>query len=252
MNFERRNFLRVSTAGLAGTVFNLESALAQEVQRPEKSPGPDAQHQDTSRKRAEFRSGSGSLSLYLKLNSGTLDVHADNFNRGRDAGAILAGTFTPSKGDAVALYRSYFCVDGARQVFCRLGDDDHWTSLVLATTADADVYSLTLWQDAGLPEMFRFSKKAFLAVASAPGRPDPQKYILDDRGPALKPDGSRKPPNITMEELINVLDDDRDYLAFVRGKRLSHQHATHAVFACFFYTKVFDAILGPVWEGAEF
>jgi len=150
------------------------------------------------------------------------------------------------------LYRSYFCVSGAEQVYCRLVDNGHKTSLVLANTRDPDVISLTLWQEAGLPEIFGISKKQFLEAAREKGRLDPEKYVLDKRGSALKPDGLRKPPNISTEELVNAIDDDRDYLAFVRGKRLSHQHAAHAVFACYFYTRVFDVILGAMWEGPEF
>jgi hypothetical protein len=124
---------------------------------------------------------------------------------------------------------------------------------VIANTSDTDVVSLTLWQESALPDNFRISKRRFLdAAQKTRERPDPEAYVLDDKGSAFKPDGQRKPPNISMEELINGVDDDRDYLAFVRGKRLSRQHAVHAVFACFFYTRVFDAILGSIWEGPEF
>ncbi len=253
MNFERRGFLRATTAGLAGTIFNLEHAFSQEVQPQAKAPANKPSHQTGSRRPIEFVGGTGSLRLDLKLKSGTLEVDADNYSRGFDAGAFATGTFTPSGGSPARIYRSYFCVNSAKQVFCRLGDDDHWTSLVFAATDDRDIYSLALWQDDGSPEIFRLSKKAFLEAASeTAGRPDPTKYILDQRGPAFKPDGNRKPPNITMEELIDALDDDRQFLAFVRGKNLAHQHAIHAVFPCFFYAKTFDAILAIEWEGVEF
>jgi len=251
MNFERRDFLRVTTAGVAGTLISLQSGFTQDAPQP-KVPGGATSNQNVSQRRAQFKGGSGSLQLDLKLSTGTLHVQADNYSRGRDAGAFASGTFKTSQGDDIGIYRSYFCVDGAKQVFCRLGDSDHWTSLVLAITDDPDILSLTLWQDGGAPDGFRISKKAFLQVATGSGRPDPTKFVLDDRGPALKPDGNRKPPNIDVEEFINAIDDNREFLAFVRGKRLSHQHATHTVFACFFYARVFnDVILSSIWEGFE-
>ena len=169
MSCERRNFLRASTAGLAGMVFNWENAFAQE-----KFAGQDAQRQDYSRVPtqaqhpglAEFKGGSGSLLLHLKLRAGILDVQVENFAHGEDKAFIMDGTIEHSNPPAntpkrVRLYRSYFSVHEGNQVFARLGDHHAWTSLLLSRTDDTNLESLTVWHDSGHPESFLIYKDKF-------------------------------------------------------------------------------------------
>lgn len=225
MKFERRDFFRLGAAGLAGSAFSWESAFGQDKDRDQDAKSGAI---------AELRGGSGTLYLELKLRSGTLKLQVEEFRSGKDHAAVARGTFARAGGARIKLYRSFFCVDDARQVFARLGDDDHWTSLLLARTDDANVESLTVWNDAKPSESFRIDKKKFLAVANTKGGPNPQDYIIDGKNgnPDLK--GSRMPPDVTVEDLENALDNNRDYLAFRRGDRPPRQHASLAAFECGF------------------
>lgn len=238
MNFERRGFLRVGVAGLAGTVLNLESALAQ-VQ-PQDQSKVQPQHKPEGEQKfpgAEFRGGSGSLSLRLELSSGKLNVEIDNFNRGLDKAFIMDGSFEPANQTPDKpkvrnrLYRSYFCADDANQVFARLGDGHAWTSLLVSRTGDSNIYSLTVWDNGQLPESFSLDKSKF---GSDPQ--NPQNYIVGGKGTDLirKLTGGRKPPLITADELEDALYNVPDYLRFVRGKSLLRKHASPAEFACVF------------------
>jgi hypothetical protein len=222
MSFERRDFLRLGAAGFAGSLLVAESAFSQ---------GKDDEDRKSSAT-AELRSGSGSLSVDLRLRSGTLELQYEEFSHGKDRALIAHGSFAPHSGSKIKIYRSYFSANGAQQVFARLGDGDHWTSLMLARTEDANVESLTVWNDDKAPGSFRIDKNKFLAGANVPGGPKPEEYILDNRGGSLDLKGSRTPPDVTAEDLEDALDNNRDYLAFRRGSRPPHQHATMVDFVC--------------------
>ncbi|HYL15688.1 MAG TPA: hypothetical protein VEV41_21820 [Terriglobales bacterium] len=219
MNFERRDFLRLGTAGLT-SVLALEPAFGQRA---------DKDRDARSNTVAELKSANGSLAVKLKLDKakppGTLEMQFDEFSIGKDTAMIAQGTFSPLSGAQMKLYRSFFSTDNARQVFARLGDDDHWTSLLLASTENPHVESLAVWNDNKDPETFRINKEKFADGAK------PQEYILDNRGGSLDLNGTRKPPDITMEDLENALDDNSDYLVFRRGK-IMHHHAVKREFPC--------------------
>lgn len=248
MNFERRDFLRMGAAGIAGGVFASQSGLAQNYDEQNERTGTIA----------EFRGGTGSLHLKLKLDKakppGTLDLQLDNFRRGADykhggeKSLVMRGFFQPSLPNAkpISLHRSYFSADDA-QIFVRLGDDHHWTSLVFSPTDDPNVVFVTVWNDNSPPDTFRVNKKKF----NDERKPALRDYILDkrDKLPSLK--GERNPPDISAEDLENLLDKDPDYLEFVRGKRYLYQHAAVVDFACAFtITMVPGAALFVVdWEG---
>jgi len=263
MNFERRDFLRAGAAGLAGAMFGLESAYGQSTDKS----GPV-----TSDSTIEFGSGTGSLHIELKFNEkaktpGTLDLRLDNFRRGSfkpgfEKSLIMSGSFQPVAANhpATKLYRSYFSVDGL-QVFARLVDDNHSTTLAFSPTSDQNILFLTVWNDSKPPETFRVDKNKFRGAGQqypsdqkqpnppsgvtedrekaselkgSRTRPNPQSYVLDDRWKLLDLKGSRTPPEITAEDLENALDKHPDYVAFARGKKYMRLHAAVVDFVCLF------------------
>lgn len=237
MKIERRNFFRIGAAGMTGTLVGLQSAFSQEASKP---TDVDKQQNPASGTVAEFKGGTGSLHLVLSFDRGTprrtLDVQVENFNRGRDKSMIMDGTFR-SKERTAKVYRSYFCVDNANQVFARLGDEHNWTSVVLSNSEDPNIESLTIWNDAKGPQAFRIDKKRFREVANTRGGPPPSNYIVGGNASSLDLKGARTPPDVTVEELENALDNNPDYLAFVRGKTRMRLHASPIEFACFYIVK---------------
>lgn len=265
MNFERRDFLRAGAAGLAGAMLGVESAYSQST---------DKSGVVTPDSIIEFGSGTGSLHIELKFTEkakapGTLDLRLDNFRRGSfkpgfEKSLIMSGSFQPAATSqpATKLYRSYFSVDEI-QVFARLADDNHSTTLVFSPTNDNDqnIVFLTVWNDLNPPETFRVDKNKFKnerqqyssdqkqpnppsrvtedrekvsELKGSRSRPNPQHYVLDDRGKLLDLKGSRTPPEITAEDLENALDKHPDYVAFARGKKYMRLHAAMVDFACLF------------------
>ncbi|HET9741744.1 MAG TPA: hypothetical protein VFQ00_03245 [Terriglobales bacterium] len=234
MNFDRRDFFRVGAAGLAGGALEIGTLFAQERKGGGKS--------DTT---AEFRGGTSSLALDLKLPPGTLQLQLEDFEHGRDKTLEMTGSFQSMSGTKTALYRSYFCVDDATQVFARLGDDRHWTTLVTSHTDKPQIESLTVWNDTRSPESFHIDTNKF-----GPGT-KPEDYILEGRGGSLDLKGSRNPPSITAEDLANAVDNNPDYLAFTRGKGLTRQHATLVEFVCRFIIIAVPggALFSLFWQG---
>ena len=244
MNFERRDFLRAGAVGLAGAMFSVESAYGQSGHKSEGEKGDSI----------EFRGGSGSLKVELKLDNprspGVLELQLDNFRRGSfsagfEKSLIMNGSFRPNSGQPKRLHRSYFSIDDA-QVFARLVDDHHSTNLMFTPTADPNIYFLTVWNDTKLPETFRIDETRFRSRDQKP-----QEYILDDRGQTLELKGLRTPPEISAEDIENILDNHPDYLAFVRGKKYRHGHAALRSFACAFMVLVVPggALFIADWEG---
>ena len=242
MNFERRDFLRLGTAGFAGTMLSLEPVFGQEKDADDKDGKSSAI--------AELRGGSGSLHLQLKLRAGTLEMQYEEFSQGKDHAMVAHGTFAPHGGSKTKVYRSYFSANNDQQVFARFGDGDDWTSIVLASTGDANVESLTVWNDRKAPESFRIDKQKFLAAAKEKGVPKPQDYIIDSEkgNPDLR--GSRTPPDITVEDLEDALQRSRDFLAFRRGASPTRLHATALSFPCGYIVIVFPGgtLVWGTWD----
>ena len=244
MNFERRDFLCFGAAGLAGAIFSAESAYGQSAHKRE-SESADS---------IEFRGGSGSLQVELKLDNprspGTLELQLDNFRRGSfksgfEKVLIMNGSFRATGGQTKRLHRSYFSIDEV-QVFARLVDDRHSTSLMFTPTAEPNIDFLTVWNDTKPPETFRIDETKFKSREQKP-----EDYILDDRGKSLELKGLRTPPEISAEDLENSLDNHPDYLAFVRGKKYMRVHAALRSFACAFMVLMVPggALFIADWEG---
>ena len=245
MNFERRNFLRIGAAGMAASLFGFESASGQATQTGK-----------TSAPVAELTNGSGSLHFVVKLSSGVLDMRYNEASWGNDHAFIARGTFAKNSGGTTKLYRSYFSVEDAEQVFARAGDDDHWTTVALSRSDEEDedkkknnVEFVTVWNDYKVPQSFRINKlKFFEDVRTTEGHPRPEHFIIDpDKG---LPDfqGSRPRLDITLEELLNALDDNRDYLAFKRGRGLPHLHALMSRPECNILLYILSIIFGTDWN----
>ena len=238
MNFKRRDFIRMGTAGLAGSVLAYESSAAQERERHEAS---DA--------KAEFTGGTGSLDLNLKLKPGTFDLRLDNFNRGPEKVLVMDGTFHPTSGPKIKLHRSYFCADGGNQIFARLGDDGKWTSVLLSATENKGVQSLTVWNDLARPQSFGIDTNKIHLKAK------PGDYVVEGNSSSLDLKGARTPPPaVPPEDLANALDNNPDYLAFVRGRGLTRRHAAPAEIGCVFIVWLVPGgdLLYAFWQGDDF
>ena len=241
MNFERRDFLRVTSAGLAGGIFNFPNALAQ-VNQGDQSPTQPPAGQKTTNSSQEtspyesrypggvhFNGGSGSLVLHLKFKTGSLDVHVENFSRGDDKLFIMDGTFEPADKSKkpTRVYRSYFGAGDGNEIFARLGDGHEWTTLVMAPSERDGVESLTVWNTAQPVQTFHIDRHKF---NDDPHNPDG--YVIDIRGRRFDLQGKREPPPITAEELQNSLENLPDYVAFTRGRGVSGRHAAPMEFVC--------------------
>ena len=239
MNFKRRDFLRMGTAGIAGTVLAGGPALAQEKEK-EKHGNPDTN--------AEFKGGSGSLDLTLKLKPGTFDLRLDNFSRGTEKVVIMDGTFQAPNAPKVSLHRSYFCAEGGDEIFARLGDDGQWTSLLWSPSDKKGVASLTVWNGMARPKTFGIETSKIRTKAT------PQEYVVEGNSSDLDLKGHRTPPPpVSLEDLANAVDNNPDYLEFTRGKGLTRRHAAAAEIGC-----VFLALLVPggelfyaFWDGGQ-
>lgn len=219
MNFKRRDFLRVGTAGITGSVLAYQSALAQEKQE-----------RAISGINAEFEGGTGSLELTLRLTPGTFELRVDNFIRSSEKVLTLEGTFNPASGRRIKFHRSYFCADDGNQILARLGDDGQWTTLYWSATDKKDVGSLTVWNGTEHPKSFGIDTTKIGAKAT------PREYVVEGNSSDLNLKGKRSPPPpVSLEEYANALDNNPDYLAFTRGKGLTRRHAALVEAGCLFF-----------------
>ena len=243
MNFKRRDFLRMGTAGVAGGLVSSELVFGQGTDKDEKKP----------ERPAELKSGTGSLHLFLKLKAGLLDMVFDDASFGKDHALVARGTFRKSNGDTITLYRSLFSVESSQQVFACIGDDAHRTSVLLARTEDSNIESLTVWNDEEAPRSYRIDKQKFLDAARENKGlpPKPADYIVDATGGVPNLQGSRPKLEISPGELEEALENSRDYLLFRRGTRPPRQHASMLEFECGFLEIVLSLLFGVDWDSGQ-
>ena len=219
MSLDRRDLLRLGASGIAGALIG-GPALGQQANERPKSAAAST----------EFGGGTGTLFVRLKLPeakpAGTLELRLEDFVRGHTYTLIATGTYTPDRGPAIKMYRAYFSAENEQEVYMRLADDDHWTSLAFAPTEDPQIRSLTVWNDKKTPESFRIDKGKFSPTASVTD------YVLDNRGASLDLKGNRKPVESKIEPIENAMQNNTEYLAFTRGKNLPYQHARLMGFDC--------------------
>ena len=188
MTCERRDFLRIGSAGLAAGLVN---------------PGLPQAHASPAAS-AELESGTGSLRLEGRLKSGTINLETQDFVQGLDRTVIIHGTLNSRK-----FYSAMFSHHHDRTVFAVLSDEDHSTNLVFSDSDVAEIGRLIIWHDAAVAETFRIKKVEFYKNES----------VVDEVSKPIDFMGKRKPPDFTTKELESVFGNDSGLLKFMRGKR---------------------------------
>jgi hypothetical protein len=188
MTFERRDFLRIGSAGLAVGLVN---------------PGWQQAHASIAAS-GELESGTGSLHLEGRLKSGTINLETQDFVQGLDRTVIVHGTLNSKK-----FYSAMFSHHHDRTVFAVLSDEDHSTNCVFSDSDVPEIGRLIIWHDAAAAETFRIKK-----VES-----HKNERVVDEAGKPIDFTGKRKPPDFTAKELESVFGNDSGLLKFMRGKR---------------------------------
>jgi hypothetical protein len=226
MTFERRNFIKATTTGLA---FGLVK------------PGMAYVRSSAGAASGEFEGGTGSLRLEGRLKAGVLKLEAQDFIEGKDRALIIQARL-----DSLKMYCAMFSYDHDRTVFALVRDNDHSTTLVLSNTDDLKIGRLVVWNDVEVPESFRVDKDKFMDKQNL------KESILDGKGKTLDVLGKRKPPEFTLEELEAVFGNDPALQEFMRGKRSAHHPLPSnrlAAWGCDVLSTLPGSLFGLVWLG---
>jgi hypothetical protein len=224
MMFERRNFLKTGTAGLAAGLMIPVSALAQS---------------SAAASSGELEGGTGSVRLRGRLKAGELELEVRDFVEGKDRALVARGKF-----NSINLYSAMFSYNHDRTVFALLRDEDHSTTLVLSDTEDPKIGRLSVWNDAGAPETFRVVKEKVFDTENL------KESILDGKGSSLDLVGKRKAPVFSLKELEMVFGDNPELREFMRGKRSTHHPRREQkliAWDCELLSTVPGSLLGVVW-----
>lgn len=224
MTFERRDFIKAGTAGLAAGFMKPGLARAQ-------SSGAASS--------GELEGGTSAVHLEGRLKSGVLKVEARDFVEDKDRSLIINGEL-----NSVKLYCAMFSYNHDGTVFAILRDHDHATTLVISDTDDPKTGRLVVWNDAAAPETFRIDKDKFMDTENA------KASILDGRGEVLDLAGKRKPPDFTLKELEEVFGDNPALLEFMRGNRSTHHTLTGDKFnlwICRFLCRIPGSMFPLAW-----
>jgi len=196
MTFERRDFLKVGTMGMA-------TAMA--------TPALAFDEESAAKGKGELEGGSSWLRLEGKLKAGHMVIEARSFEEGKDRTVIMR-----SKLDSVDLYSGMFSYNHERIIFAVFRDNDHSTSIVLSDTDDPKIARLVVWNDSGAPAVFEINKDKFMDSENL------NDSIRDAKGTVVDVVGKRKPPQFTWRELEAVFGDDPALYQFMRGKKTRH------------------------------
>jgi hypothetical protein len=239
MSIVRREFVKIGAAGIAAAFLPTSKTFGQESSAERKSGTAVA----------ELRSGSGSLYLEGRIAGGLLKLRIEDFiqahHPSHDRALVAQGTFESSNGKPLKLYRSYFSCNHGRQVFLRLEDGEYSSTLVFSDTEDSNLEYLTAWSDDEAPQQFKIDPKKYFETR------DQKKSILSDNADKLDGAqvGRRKPPAITQEDFENTFGNSEAFLEFMRGKKVTSQHAIAQAFSCRWAAGVKGAaMIGPMWE----
>jgi hypothetical protein len=192
MTFERRDFLKFGSAGLAAGLAN---------------SGLRAAHAATPAVEGELEGGTGSLRLEGQLRSETLVLEAQDFLQGLDRTVIVHGTYKSKN-----FYAKMFSHHRDSTVLAILGDKAHSTTLVLSDSDVAEIGRLIVWHDNAAANSFRIKKADFLE----------KEAILDEGRKQIDFAGKREVPGFTQKELEALFGSDGELLRFMRGKRSHH------------------------------
>jgi hypothetical protein len=221
MTFERRDFLKIGSAGLAAGLVNSGLRAAQ-------AAVPAA--------KGELEGGTGSLRLEGRLKSGLLQIEMQNFVQGLDKAVIGNGRFNSRK-----FHNAMFSYNYDRAVFVILADENHSTTLVLSDSDVPEIGRVTVWHDSGAPQSFRVKKGDFVTNDA----------IVDEKGARIDLVGKRKPLDFTSRELEEVFGNDSALLKFRRGVAIAHNSSPDLKLSdwiCRLLSAVIGIIIHISWE----
>jgi hypothetical protein len=227
MTFERRDFLKLGTMGMATAVATPTFAFDEE---------------SAAKGKGELQGSCSAVRLEGQLKAGHIVIEARSFDEGKDRTVIAH-----SKLDSVDLYSAMFSYDHDKTIFAVFRDNDHSTSIVVSNTDDPKIGQLTVWNDSSAPGVFEINKEKFLNSAN------PNEPVRDVKGTVVDVVGKRKPPAFTWQELEAVFGDDRALLQFMRGNKSRHHPAKGELlaFACHIGSYVAGSTLALFWQAYQ-
>jgi len=223
MTFQRRDFLKIGSAGLAAGLVNSGLSAAQTAAPAVKGA---------------LESATGSLHLEGRLKSGLLQIEMQDFSQGLDTMVIGNGRCNSRK-----FYNAMFNHNRDHTVFVILADENHSTTLVLSNSDVSEIGRLTVWHDSGAPQNFRIKKLAFMENDA----------IVDEKGTRIDLVGKRKPLDFTSRELEEVFGNDPALLKFRHGVPIVHNNSPEMQLSSWFCALI-SATLGQIisikWEAS--
>jgi hypothetical protein len=221
MTFERRDFLKFGTVGMAAATATPAFAF----------------NDDSAAKgKGSLRGDCSWIRLEGQLKAGHMIIEARSFDEGKDRAVIMH-----SKLDSVDLYSGMFSHDLESSIFAVFRDNDHSTSLVVSNTDDPKIGRLLVWNDSDAPGVFEVNKDKFMDSENL------KDSIRDSKGATVNLVGKRKPPAFTWRELEAVFGDDLALNEFMRGRK-SHHAGGVQEFACRFVSIVPGSSVGLLWQ----
>jgi hypothetical protein len=221
MTFERRDFLKFGTVGMAAATATPAFAF----------------NDDSAAKgKGSLRGDCSWIRLEGQLKAGHMIIEARSFDEGKDRAVIMH-----SKLDSVDLYSGMFSHDLESSIFAVFRDNDHSTSLVVSNTDDSKIGRLLVWNDSDAPGVFEVNKDKFMDSENL------KDSIRDSKGATVDLVGKRKPPAFTWRELEAVFGDDLALNEFMRGRK-SHHAGGVQEFACRFVSIVPGSSVGLLWQ----
>ena len=197
MTFERRDFLKIGTMGMATAMAT--PAFAFDDDSPAKGKG-------------ELEGGCSSVRLEGQLKAGHMVIEARTFEDRKDRAVIMHSTL-----NNVDLYSGMFSYDHEKTIFAVFRDNDHSTSLLISNTDDPKIGRLLVWNDSDAPGVFEVDKEKFMSSENLTDT------IRDTKGNVVDVVGKRKPPAFTWRELEAVFGEDPALNEFMRGKKSHHK-----------------------------
>lgn len=224
MTFERRDFLKLGTMGMA-------TALA--------TPAFAFDEDSAAKGKGELEGSSAWLRLEGQLKAGQMVIRARSFEEGKDRAVIMRSTLS-----GVELYSGMFSYDHDSTIFAVFRDSDHCTSILVSNTDDPKIGRVLVWNDSGAPVVVEVNKGKFLESENL------NDSIRDAKGTVVDVVGKRKPPAFTWRELEAVFGDDPALNEFMRGKK-SHHHPPKGelqAFGCHILSSIVGSTLALAWQ----
>lgn len=227
MELERRGFVKGITVGLALGFTNCVEAIGQISGSPVTG---------------ELLTGSGTLHLEGQLKSGHLTLDAHDFLDRTSQGVVVRGILDSPGSKSLELYSAMFNHQNDQRVFAVFQDSGHLTTAVFSTSDDPKIGRLVVWNDNERPQVYDIDKAEVIRAK------DP-KDIKDQSGKTPDLLGKRKAAIFTWRELEDVFGSDPALLAFMRGKKATHQGKNISEWICRYCSIVPGSLLPPFWEG---